>query len=299
MTTSMSSLLDAYDTVAHSELLVERLNNAFAELSRKQGLHDEKEWLTTAMTRVSSAREGLGDLLTRVMRLPEMEPAREEHARALQNAAVELVERLQAGITFHAGSRAPLLEALFGRLKLPVLRRADKEDFEKFCVDFEKRLNSGYAKRMFGEPSLAVVQPVVDQVRAGFATWRGSFTGEPLGDTEARSLRDELDACARRLELPMKQARLLAEAALAPVRDLFEQSGLGQKPRKRSLKPAVTETGEGAVDDHEFDAEEGDEAAAPVAEAPEVEEDAPAVAPASEDAPPRKRGRPKAAPQAE
>jgi hypothetical protein len=276
---TMSSLLDAYDTVAHSDLLLERLNSAFAELTRKQGLHDEKEWITAAITRVTAAREGLGDLLTRVMRLPEMEPAREEHARGLQNLAVELVERLQAGITFHAGSRAPLLEALFGKVKLPVLRRLDRADFEKFCTDFEKRLNSGYAKRMFAEPSLALVQPVVDQVRASFATWRGAFSAEALEESEARNLRDELDACARRLELPMKQARLLAEAALSPLRDLFEELGLGQKPRKRSLRPAVTET-DGQGDEPPADEDDaGEDAEAAPVPAPEPAPEAEAVAP--------------------
>ncbi len=238
---TMSSLLDAYDTVAHSEVLVQRLETAFAELSRKQGLADEKVWLTQALERVTAARSTVGDLLSRVMRLPEMEPAREEHARALQNLAVDAVERLQAGITFQAGSRAPLLEALFGKLKLPLLRRVDREDFEKFCLDFEKRLNTGYAKRMFGEASLVLVVPTVEQVRGAFAAWRASFSAEPLEESAARGLRDELDACSRNLELPMRQARLLAEAALAPLKDVFEQTGLSQKPRKRSLRPVVTE----------------------------------------------------------
>jgi hypothetical protein len=282
---TMPSLLDAYDTVAHSEALLQRLTTAFAELSRKQGLKDEKDWLEQAIARVTAAREGLGDLLSRVMRLPEMEPAREEHARALQGAAVDAVERLQAGITFHAGARAPLLEALYGKLKLPLLRRVDREDFEKFCADFEKRLGSGYAKRMFGEPALALLGDALAQVRASFATWRGSFSGEPLAEDDARGLRDELDACARRLELPVRQARLLAEAALAPLRDLFEESGIGQRPRKRALRPAVTETPE----DEAGPAVDEEEEPAPAA----AEEDA-SEAPAT-----RMRGRAKAQPDAE
>jgi hypothetical protein len=280
------SLLDAYDTVAHSEVLLLRLTTAFAELSRKQGLKDEKDWLELAINRVNAAREGLGDLLSRVMRLPEMEPAREEHARALQAAAVDAVERLQAGITFHAGARAPLLEALYGRLKLPVLRRADREDFEKFCTDFDKRLNSGYAKRMFAEPTLAVLADALVQTRSSFTAWRASFTGEPLAESEARALRDELDACARRLELPMRQARLLAEAALCPLKDYFESTNIAQRPRKRSVRPAVTETDGVALTEEGEDAE-----GAPVdfdeeVEAPEEETPEPAASA------PRRRARP-------
>jgi len=236
-----SSLLEAFDTVAFSEVLLSRLGSALAELSRKQGLKDEKAWLTAAVDRLTAARDGLGDLLTRVMRLPELEALREEHARTLQAAALDTVERLQAGLTFHGGSRAPVVETLYAKLKLPALRRADREDFEKFCADFEKRLNGSYVKRMLGEAAFAPVAPAVDDVRAAFATWRGAFRPEPLADTDATALRDELDAAARRLELPMRQARLLAEAACAPVKDLFESAGLAAKPRKRSLKPAVTE----------------------------------------------------------
>lgn len=239
---SPSSLLEAFDAVAHSEVLLARLEAAEAELSRKQGLKDEKAWLAAAVTRVTTAREGVGDLLTRVLRLPQLEPLREEHARALQQAAVDAVERLQAGITFHGGSRAPLLETLFAKLKLPALRRADREDFDKFCADFEKRLNGSYVKRMLADATYAPLEPALQAMREAFATWRGAFSPEPLSETDARALTDELDAAARRLELPLRQARLLAEAACAPVKELFESSGLAAKPKKRSLKAVVTET---------------------------------------------------------
>lgn len=239
---SPSSLLEAFDAVAHSEVLLSRLEAAQAELSRKQGLRDEKAWLTAAVDRVTHARDGVGDLLTRVLRLPQLEALREEHARTLQQAAVDAVERLQAGITFHGGSRAPLLETLFAKLKLPALRRVDREDFEKFCADFEKRLNGSYVKRMLADATYAPLEPALTGLRAAFATWRGAFSPEPLAETEARALMDELDAAARRLELPLRQARLLAEAACAPVKDLYESSGLAAKPKKRTLKAVVTET---------------------------------------------------------
>ncbi|MEW6435147.1 MAG: hypothetical protein AB1730_26910 [Myxococcota bacterium] len=238
---SPSSLLEAFDAVAHSEVLLARLGAAQAELSRKQGLKDEKAWLSAAVDRVTHARAGVGDLLTRVLRLPQLEALREEHARTLQQAAVDAVERLQAGITFHGGSRAPLLETLFAKLKLPALRRVGRADFEKFCADFERRLNGSYVKRMLADATYAPLAPALTGLRAAFATWRGAFSPEPLAETEARALMDELDAAARRLELPLRQARLLAEAACAPVKDLYESSGLAAKPKKRTLKAVVTE----------------------------------------------------------
>lgn len=234
---TMTSLLDSFDTVSHSEQLLLRLESAAAELSKKQGLKEEKAWLDTALQRVATARTGVGDLLIRVLRLPEMEPVREGQARILQNAAVDAVERLNAGITFAAGSRAPLLEALYGKLKLPVLRRCDREDFEKFCTDFEKRLNTSYAKRMFADASFELVSPTLALLQQAFSTWRGVFSDQPLSDSDAQALRDELDAVSRRLELPCRQARLLAEAALTPLRDLLENSGVAQKPKKRVKSP--------------------------------------------------------------
>ncbi len=228
------SLLEAFDAVSASEQLLLRLELAAAELSKKQGLKDEKAWLDAATQRVASARTGVGDLLNRVLRLPELEPVREEHARTLQGAAVDAVEKLHAGITFAGGSRAPLLEALYGKLKLPVLRRCDRVDFEKFCADFEKRLNTGYAKRMFADPSFQLVEPVLISLQQAFVTWRNVFSSEILTEVDAQALRDELDAVSRRLELPCRQARLLAEAALVPLRDLLDSSGLSQKPKRRA-----------------------------------------------------------------
>ncbi len=245
-------LLDAFDGISWSETLLQRLHAASAELGRKQGLHAEKEWLTQAVDRLEAAREGVGDVLRRAMRLPELESLREDHARSLQQTAVDAVERLQAGITFHAGARAPILEALFGKLKYPVLRRADREDFERFCADFERRLASSYCKRMFADPQYEFAGPVLEEVRTAFGDWRQAFSAERLPAAQETALRDELEGHARRLELPMRQAKLLAEAALAPIRNAFEDSGLGQRPKRRNAKAVVTESEAGPG---EFDSE--------------------------------------------
>lgn len=228
------SLLDAFDTVSRSELMTERLESALAELERRPALKDERAWLTTAVERVAAARAGVEPVLNKAMRLPELAPLREDHAYAKQQAAVDALERLQAGIAFHAGPRAPLLEALFGKLKLPALRRADRKDFEKLCAEFEKRLQSGYAKRMLADPGLEPLSAAVEQLRAAVAEWREAYSGEPLPEAEAKELQARLIGFAEALELPLRQARLLAEAALAPVDGLFEESGLGQKPRRRA-----------------------------------------------------------------
>jgi len=239
-----TGLLDAFDSISWSETLLARLHAASADLSRKQGLHVEKEWLNQAIDRVTAAREGVGDVLIRAMRLPELEALREDHARALQQAAVDAIERLQAGITFHAGTRSPVLEALFGKVKLPNVRRADKADFERFGSDFEKRLNSSYCKRMFADPQFQFIGPVLEELRTAFTAWRNAFSAERLPVNEETAIRDDLDSSARRLDLPMRQARLLAEAALSPLRNAFEDSGLAHRPKRRNAKAVVTESEE-------------------------------------------------------
>lgn len=237
------SLLDAHEIIARSEVMLQRLNAALGELENRPGLREEKTWLGAAIDRVARARAGVEAIVGRAMRLPELSPLREEHARTKQQAAVDALEHLQAGIAFHAGPRAPLLEALFSKLKVPVLRRADRQDFEKFSADFEKKLSSGYAKRMLAEESLAPVQTAAQELRAAFADWREAFSGEPLPPDEARELEAQLIRFAEALELPLRQARLLAEAALAPADELFEQSGLAQKPRRRLSRPAGPDAG--------------------------------------------------------
>ena len=235
------TLLDAYEVVSWSESLQAKLSTAFASLSRKQGLKEEKEWLGAAIERLAAAREGLGDLPSRAMRHAELAPLRDDYARGLQQAAVDAVEHLQAGIAFHAGARSPLAEALFAKLKLPPLRRAGREDFEEFCADFEKRLSSGYAKRMFADANFAMLTPPVEQLRRAFGAWRSAFSPEPLTADEASALHDELTTVARQIDLPLRQALLLAEAALLPVKNAFEESGIGQRPRRRAARAAAAE----------------------------------------------------------
>lgn len=229
-----ASLLDAFDTVVHSTLVLGRLRDAQKLIARKQQLNDEKQWLTLATDRLAAACENIKDLATRSSRLPELESVREDLAKTLQNAAVDAVERLQAGITFQAGPRAPVLEELFGHFKLPAMRRAKREDFEKFIGAFSKKLKSQYVKRMLSDPDFAFALPAVETLNASFETWRGAFSSERLPDAQEAALRKELTTVAGSLEQPLQQARLLAEAALITVDGAFVDSGIGAKPKKRS-----------------------------------------------------------------
>jgi hypothetical protein len=57
-----------------------------------------------------------------------------------------------------------------------------------------------------------------------------------LPHEQAAPLRAELIALGKKLDVGLRQARCLAEAALAPLPDAFENSGLAAKPRKRAAR---------------------------------------------------------------
>ena len=237
-----TTLLDAFELVSHAEQLLPRLDAAAAEFAKRDGLVEEKAWLATARQRMEVAREGTGDLLTRALRIPELEPVKGDHARILQGAVVDALEHLHAGITFAGGARAPLLEALYYKLKIPVLRKCDRDGFEKFCSDFDKRLSSTYARRMLADANYAPVAPALEKLRRSFTTWRDIFIAGPLPDDQVQALRDELDTAARRLELPCRQARLLAQAALVALKDVLEPPALViARPKRRAGKSLAAE----------------------------------------------------------
>lgn len=235
-------LLEAFELVAHAQQLPPRLDAAAAELAKHPGLVEEKAWLEAARKRVQAAGADTGDLLVRVLRLPELEPIKGERTRVLQGAAVDALEHLHAAITFAGGPRTPLLEALYTKLKVPVLRRCDRDEFERFWGDFEKRLGATYTRRMLANETYAPTVPALEGLRAAVATWRSVFDGTRLEESEAEALRERLLAAARALEVPWRQARLLAQAALAPVKEIAEAHALAQRTKRKGARESDEDT---------------------------------------------------------
>jgi hypothetical protein len=226
-------LLEAFELIAQSHVLSRRLEAAAAELAKRPGLKDEKGWLEIGRTRLDRAREGVGDLLDRALQLEELEPMRGGRARELQGEVVDALERLQAGIAFAGSPRSPLIEALFFDTKLPLLRKFEREELERAWADFEKRLGSGYAKRMLADETYVVVVPALNEAREAFEIWRRALDPVPLDDEAARVLCEELVTTAHRIEQPSRQARLLAQAALMSMKHLIDEYNLAPKPKRR------------------------------------------------------------------
>jgi len=185
--------------------------------------------------------EGMRRVLDGTRMLPELLEVRLEFAGMLQQRWVDALEKLVAGVTFHAGSRAPMLEALLPHVKFPHLRKANREAVAAYQADFDKRLKLSYVQRMFAEPAWAFAPPCVEAIRAAFGEWQSSFSSESMDGETAAPLREELCALGEKLAVLTGQAKLLAEAALLPMPGTFAEHGLDAKPRKRGKRSARTE----------------------------------------------------------
>jgi hypothetical protein len=238
-----STPVESFELLVLAEQLAPRLEAAAKALAQLPGLEQEKEWLAAACARLGAARvEAHGELLNRALRLPELEGQKGERGKLLQVAIADELERLQASITYVGGARSPLLEMLFLNLKVPALHKCGRAELERFCTEIERRLMSSYARRMFSGKPYAAVTPTVQTLGAAIATWRSVFIEPPLDDQAAAPLRQELAAAAGAVELSVRQARLLAQAALLPAADLLDAAGVVTAKARRRGKDADEDT---------------------------------------------------------
>ncbi|WP_426731646.1 hypothetical protein [Myxococcus faecalis] len=279
----MSSTLESYELIRFAEAFEARLATAGEMLAGRPGLDAEKSWLATALELVRTTRAPAAGVVDRVKDLPELDEAREEFAFHQQGLWVDALEKLHAGITFTASSRAPVIEALFPHLKFAQLRRAPRDTIFEYATSYDRRTRSAYVTRIFARDDFALVRPVMEQVATAHAAWRSSHEPAPLSPEQEAVLREELVNLGRKLEVALRQARLLSEAALVPVPSVHEAAALGLKPKRRAGRGlAPSDEGLGALDLEPSDSMEPTEAElAEVAalDSPLEEGDAPPAAP--------------------
>lgn len=231
--------LEAHDWIAHARQVEQQLTTAAERLDALESpLDQERRWLEEAQALLASVRAQTEALLPRALRLPGMEDAREEAASARIEPWADAVERLLAGITFHAGPRAPVIEAVFPHKKLESLRRAKLTAARSYAEDLGRRLSSSYVARLLETEDFAFAVPVVEEVKERIAELMPSDEAEPPTGEEAEQLRVDLVQAAQQAEQRVRQARLLAEAALLPAEGVFRELGIQAKPKKRSGKKA-------------------------------------------------------------
>lgn len=228
-----ASVLESYDEIAHAEVIAERMAMAMDLLADRADRVEERGWLSAGHARIANALAGMGDLMSRVLMLPELASLRGDLTRSRQGEAVDAVDGLLAAVTA-LNERSPLIEVLFRNLKPSVsARRARNDDFEAYCAEMEKRLATSYAQRMLADESYRPIAPALAKMAAAFAAWRESQRPSPLEPEVERGLRAELEE-ASRVTFHVKQALLLAEAALLAEPAVREQSAIFEKLRRRA-----------------------------------------------------------------
>jgi len=233
------SLIESFELLRFSETFQVRLKAAREELEARRGFEREKQWMVMADEMLALDRRPAPPLLERARCLPELAEAALELASDFQETWVDSLEKLMAGIMFHAGSRSPVIEAVFPHQKFPALRRATKEAVMAYCAEFERRLKTGYVTRMMQGAEFSFVQAVREQISAAYATWYSCYVPPPVPEEEAARLREELPVLAKKVDRTLNQARLLAEAALLPFGGAYDSSGLNAKPRRRARADGV------------------------------------------------------------
>lgn len=240
----MEELLLAYDWLRLMDAVNEQLGIAKTKLSEAGKFKKEQGWLSEAQGLLTKDQEGRQALLDQALLLPELASVRREHAAELVAPWADALEHLHAGIVFHAGLRSPLLEALFPHKKFEVLRRADLEAASAYGEDFLRRLKGAYVDRLLAHEDFAFAKESVAQVEARYAALSPD-AGPELEPAAAEALRQALTSGATQAELLLKQARLLAEAALCPVPGVFAELSLRSRPKPRAgAKPKKDEPSE-------------------------------------------------------
>lgn len=237
----MLTPLDAYTLLVDLEALAPRLDAAAAALQQLPNLDEEQAWLAAARQRLASVRNAShADLLDRALRLAELESEKSERGKLLQAAVADEVERLQAAITLAGSARSPLLEVLFLNLKVPSLRKCSKAELDRFCAELERRLATSYAKRVLGGGTYKSVVPNVKAFATAVQTWRNVFVEPALDGEAAAPVREELIAAGSVAELAVRQARMLAQAALLPAKELLDAAGVvAKRARKDDTHPML------------------------------------------------------------
>ncbi len=232
-----STLVESFELLIEAEQLAPRLDAAAIAMAQLPHLEAERGWLAAARERLAAVEvNSYGSLLDRALRLPELESLKGEHGKRLQGAIADEVERLQGAITHAGTARSPLLEVLFLNLKIPTLRKCSRTELEKFCTELERRLATTYTRRVLATERYLPVESTVQALASAVSVWRNVFVEPPLDNEAAAPIREELAAAARAVELAVRQARLLAHAALLPAADVLDAEGLLTSEGKRRGK---------------------------------------------------------------
>jgi hypothetical protein len=233
---SSFSISEAQDLTAFGTQTVERLTAASAHFdSAHDEPTEERGWLEAATQRVTGALEGVHRALLEAAPLPEFAGARKVTSEALSNAWADAIEGVFDAIVANVSANGPLVEALFPHQRFAALRRPGSSA-QNFWLEFERRAESAYVRRLCSDPEYAFLPPLLEAARTSERTLREALAPRPLPEAQALELREAVSLAAQRLELAVRQARSLAEAVFAATPALVSEFGLDAKPKRRAAR---------------------------------------------------------------
>ncbi|HEY3256366.1 MAG TPA: hypothetical protein VGJ91_20545 [Polyangiaceae bacterium] len=233
---SSFSIQEAQDLTAFAGQTVERLTAASA---RFNSLHDEpseeRGWLEVATRRVASELEAVQGALLEAAPLPEFAGARKLKSEALSNAWADAIEGVFDAIVANVSANGPLVEALFPHQRFASLRRPGSAA-HNFWLEFERRAESTYVRRLCSDPEYAFLPPLLEAAKTSERSLREALAPRPLPEAQALELRQAVSVAAEALELALRQARALCEAAFAATPTWIAELGLDAKPKRRAVR---------------------------------------------------------------
>jgi hypothetical protein len=230
------SIQEAQDLSAFGTAALERLAQARASFDQAHDEHaEERGWLTVAAERVSAGLEGSQAALREAAPLPEFASARKVKSEVLANAWADAVESVFDGIVANVSANGPLVEALFPHQRFAALRKPGATA-QNFWLEFERRAESSYVRRLCQDPAYQFLPPLLAAARESEQKVRELSAPKPLPEAEATMLREQVSAAAERLELALRQTRALCEAAFAATPALVAELGLDAKPKRRAQR---------------------------------------------------------------
>jgi len=230
------SIQEAQDLSAFGTVALERLAQATARFDQAHDEHaEERGWLVVAAERVSAGLEGTHASLREAAPLPEFASARKVKSEVLANAWADAVESVFDAIVANVSANGPLVEALFPHQRFAALRKPGATA-QNFWLEFERRAESSYVRRLCQDPAYEFLLPLLAAARESEQKVRELSAPKPLPEAEAAALRGQVSAAAERLELALRQARALCEAAFAATPALVAELGLDTKPKRRAQR---------------------------------------------------------------
>jgi len=233
---SSFSIQEAQELTAFALQTVDRLSAARARFdSEHDEASEERGWLEAAAQRVTASLERVQQTLVDAAPLPEFASARKVKSETLANAWADAIEGVFDAIVANVSANGPLVEALFPHQRFATLRRPGSSA-HNFWLEFERRAESSYVRRLCSDPEYAFLPPLLEAAKTSERSLREAIAPRPLSEDQAAPLREAVSLAASSLELALRQARSLIEAAFAATPTWVSELGLDAKPKRRAAR---------------------------------------------------------------